>query len=194
MTTQASRTTPPDGAVSPPPHPDAPPPGTKIGTHYSRCFGCGDEHDTGLHMQVTVGEGVTIHGEFTVTENHQGAPGLAHGGLLGCAFDEALGSLTWLLRRPMVTGRLETDFIRPVPVGSVLHITATCVGAAGRKIYTQAVGRLNRPDGPVAVRARALFVEVDLTHFREYGRSEDVTAALAAAEVRHTVRAFEVNP
>lgn len=145
-------------------------------------------------MQVTVGEGVTMHGEFTVTENHQGAPGLAHGGLLGCAFDEALGSLTWLLRRPMVTGRLETDFLRPVPVGSTLHITARCLGISGRKIYTQAVGRLGGGGGPTAVRARALFIEVSLEHFREFGRAEDVAAAIQEAEVRHVVRAFEVNP
>lgn len=61
-----------------------------------------------------------LSGKFTVTENHQGAPGLAHGGLLSLAFDEALGKLMWLIRTPAVTGRLETDFLLPVPMGRTL--------------------------------------------------------------------------
>ncbi|MEY3098759.1 MAG: hypothetical protein RIS32_550, partial [Actinomycetota bacterium] len=61
---------------------------------------------------------MSITAQFTVTDLHQGAPGLAHGGLLSCAFDEALGKLMWLVREPAVTGKLETSFLAPVPVGS----------------------------------------------------------------------------
>jgi len=178
----------------PAPHPDAPPAGTLLGSHYERCFGCGGDHPTGLHMQVTVGEGVRVHGEFIVTAEHQGAPGLAHGGLLGCAFDEALGSLSWLLRRPMVTAHLETDFRRPVPVGSTLHITAECVGVRGRKVFSRATGHLGSPDGPVAVRAAALFLIVGIEHFYEHGRRGDVEAAMDQPAVRALTRDFEVNP
>ena len=78
------------------------------------------------------------NGKFLVTENHQGAPGLAHGGLLTLAFDEALGKLMWLLRAPAVTGRLETDFLLPVPIGTELHILAEITGLAGRKVYSRA--------------------------------------------------------
>jgi len=186
-------TSPPPDAVVPAPHPEAPAPGARIGSHYSRCFGCGDDHRTGLHMRVVAGEGLTIHADFTVTGDHQGAPGLAHGGLLSCAFDEALGSLVWLLRRPAVTGRLETDFVRPVPVGSQLYITAECVGVSGRKIYTRALGRLGARDGPVAVRARGLFVEVDIAHFRSHGRV-DAGGQDTGARAATTARQFEVNP
>ena len=136
-------TEPPPGATAPPRHPQAPAPGERILSHYRQCFGCGVDHPTGLHMLVTAGDGLTATAQFTVTEHHQGAPGLAHGGLLAAAFDEALGSLNWLLRRPAVTARLETDFIRPVPVDSVLHIEARVVAVVGRKIYTgaQEIGR-----------------------------------------------------
>ena len=65
-------------------------------------------------MSITAGEGLTVSGDFTVTEHLQGAPGLAHGGLLTAAIDEILGSLNWLLAGPAVTGRLECDFRRPV--------------------------------------------------------------------------------
>jgi acyl-coenzyme A thioesterase PaaI-like protein len=154
-------------------HPDAPAPGTKLGPHYAYCFGCGDEVDGGLRLRTETGADDAIIAQFTVTDAHQGAPGLAHGGLLACAFDEALGATVGqLLRRPAVTGRLETDFLRPVPVGSTLHIAGRLDGVAGRKVYASADGRLDAPDGPVALRARALFVIVDFSHFVEHGSAD----------------------
>jgi acyl-coenzyme A thioesterase PaaI-like protein len=147
-----------------------------------------------LHLRTEAGEEQTILARFTVTEAHQGAPGLAHGGLLACAFDEALGSTVGqLLRRPAVTGRLETDFLRPVPVGSTLHIVGRLDGIAGRKAYASADGRLNAPDGPVALRARALYVVVDLTHFVEHGRAEDVRAVAENPGLLRE-RRFDINP
>ena len=164
---------PPVEVVEPPPHPDAPAAGTKLGPHFAQCFGCGDEIDGGLRLRTESGPDSTILAQFTVTEAHQGAPGLAHGGLLACAFDEALGSTVGqMLRRPAVTGRLETDFLRPVPVGSTLHIVGKLDGVAGRKVYASANGRLNAPDGQLALRARALFVIVDFSHFTTHGTAD----------------------
>jgi acyl-coenzyme A thioesterase PaaI-like protein len=157
----------------PAPHPNAPAPGVKLGPHFHQCFGCGDEVDGGLRLQSETGQDSTIIAQFTVTEAHQGAPGLAHGGLLACAFDEALGNTVGqMLHRPAVTGRLETDFLRPVPVGSTLHIVGKMDGIAGRKVYASADGRLNAPDGPLALRARALFVIVDFSHFTKHGTAD----------------------
>jgi len=153
-------------------HPKAPGPGTKLEMHYAECFGCG-EVDNGLYMHSTVGDAGVVYSQFPVTSAHQGAPGLAHGGLLACAFDEALGSTVGnLLRRPAVTGKLETDFLRPVPVGTTLFIAARVDGVAGRKIYASADGHLDSADGPVAVRARGLFVQVGLEHFTTHGDPE----------------------
>jgi acyl-coenzyme A thioesterase PaaI-like protein len=145
-------------------------------------------------MRVTVGEGVAVTGEFVVTADHQGAPGLAHGGLLTAAFDEAQGMLMWLLRSPAVTARVETDFLRPVPVGSTLHIAARASAIKGRKVFTEAIGRLGGPDGETAVRARALFVQVDIAHFTSHGRPEDIDAVRRDPSLHRTSEAFEVNP
>ena len=158
----------PGGAVVPEPAPGAPPPGTPLGSHYRHCFGCGPDHPTGLHLQMRAGDGVTVTAELTVTDDHQGAPSLAHGGLLAAALDEALGGLMHRLRRPAVTARLVTEFLAPVPVGSRLVITARCTGVEGRKVYGEAEGRLDGPDGPVVVRAESLFVIVGVEHFERY--------------------------
>ncbi|PRH80989.1 thioesterase [Streptomyces solincola] len=186
--------TPPAGARPPVRHPDAPAPGEPLGSHYEHCFGCGGGQPHGLHLEARAEEGVAVTAEFTVTADHQGAPGLAHGGVLATALDETLGSLGWLLRVIAVTGRLETDFVRPVPVGTALHLSAEVTAVHGRKIYATATGRTGGPDGPVAVRADALFIEVKVDHFIDNGRPKEIQAAMADPDTQRRARAFEVNP
>ncbi|WP_051951699.1 PaaI family thioesterase [Actinacidiphila yeochonensis] len=185
---------PPPGAAAPVRHPEAPAPGEPLGSHYDQCFGCGDRQPNGLHVATTAGEGVTVHAEFTVRPAHQGAPGLAHGGVLVAALDETLGALGWLLRTIAVTRRLESEFLLPVPVGTTLHLAARCTAVDGRKIFCTAEGRIGGADGPVAVRADALFIEVELDHFTRNGRPEEIQAAMADPDQTKVVRAFEVNP
>lgn len=194
MASQPS-TTPPAEAQIPPRHPDAPAPGERIRSHFGNCFGCGELHPTGLHLVAYAGEGQNITAEFTVTENHQGAPGLAHGGLLSLAFDEALGKLMWLLRSPAVTGRLETDFLKPVPIGSTLFIGAEITGQLNRKVYCAAVGRLNSPEGEIAVKAAAIFIIIPMQHFLENAPKEYLESVMSKPELLAFVDPnFEVNP
>ena len=192
---RVASTSAPDGAMIPQRHPKAPPIGSQIPSHFGHCFGCGELHPTGLHLVAHAGNGVDLTAEFTVTENHQGAPGLAHGGLLSLAFDEALGKLMWLLRAPAVTARLETDFLKPVPMGSKLFISAEITGQVSRKVYCSAVGRLNSPDGEIAVRAAALFVIVPMSHFLQNAPAEYLEAIAKTPEVLAFVDPnFNINP
>ena len=192
---RVASTTPPEGAQIPERHPLSPETGTQIPSHFKHCFGCGELHPTGLHLVAHVGHGADITAEFVVTENHQGAPGLAHGGLLSLAFDEALGKLMWLLRAPAVTARLETDFLKPVPMGSVLHISARIVGQVSRKVYAVAEGRLNSADGPLAVRAASLYVIVPMDHFLNNAPKEYLDTIAKRPELLEFVDPeFEINP
>ncbi|MEI6843778.1 MAG: PaaI family thioesterase [Actinomycetes bacterium] len=185
----------PEGAIIPPRHPKAPAIGSRIPSHFGHCFGCGELHPTGLHLVAHAGDGANLSAQFTVTKDHQGAPGLAHGGLLSLAFDEALGKLMWLIRAPAVTARLETDFLKPVPMGSTLHITARITGQVNRKVYTSAEGRLNAADGPLAVKASALFVVVSMDHFLNNAPKEYLEEISKIPELLAFVDPdFEINP
>ena len=192
---RVASTTPPEGAIIPNRHPKAPEIGTKIPSHFGHCFGCGELHPTGLHLVAHAGASADLTAEFTVTENHQGAPGLAHGGLLSLAFDEALGKLMWLIRAPAVTARLETDFLKPVPMGTTIHITARITGQVNRKVYTAAEGRLGGADGEIAVKAAALFVVVPMSHFLENAPKEYLEHIAKTPEILAFVDPeFEINP
>jgi acyl-coenzyme A thioesterase PaaI-like protein len=150
-------------------YPDAPPPGTVIPTHFAGCFVCGGG-EGGLRMRMAVGEGARVLGEYDVPVHHQGAPGIAHGGVIAAAFDETLGMLQVFTGELAVTGRLTTTFRRPVPVGTLLCVEARLDGREGRKVWTSGTARLGGADGPVAATAEALFVVVSPEHFARYER------------------------
>lgn len=141
-------------------HPKAPAPGAPIPAHYDMCMGCGAAHPAGLHMRLIAGEGVTVSGTAKISEMHQGAPGLAHGGVLATVMDELLGSCLWLLHLYSVTAHLEVDYVRPVPVGTTLVLFAEGLKVEGRKFYARGEARLASIDGEVCVRAEGLFVKV----------------------------------
>jgi acyl-coenzyme A thioesterase PaaI-like protein len=103
-----------------------------------------------------------VRGTFTVTDHHQGAPGLAHGGVISAAMDEGMGYLLWLVQKPAVTAHLEVDYRRPLPVGSRLELEGRVDRMEGRKIFASMEGRM---DGEVVVEAKALFLKVGVKHF-----------------------------
>lgn len=192
-------TSPPEGAAIPDPDPGSPEPGTPIPSHYRWCFACGVDHPSGLHLRMATGTGLSVRGEFTVGEHHQGSPGVAHGGVLATAMDESLGYLNWLVGAPAVTARLQVDYKRPVPVGTTLFLEAEVTGVRGRKVYGRVVARLDATDGAIAVEATALFVQVSVEHFISAGNPELIERAFAdRAEGgpgwRTGEHAFEVSP
>lgn len=184
----------PADATVPQRHVDAPMPGDTIASHYSYCFGCGVDHPTGLHMLMTAKDGMHVTAVFEVTDTHQGAPGIGHGGLLGLACDEVLGATNNLINVPAVTAHLEVSYRAPVPVGSKVFLDARIVGMRGRKIWAIAEGRLNSSDGPLAVVARSLFMQVSIEHFIKYGRPEDIAAAENDPHVMNHVNRLDIAP
>ena len=178
----------PADAVVPDRHPKAPAPGERMPPHHPGCLGCGDLPH-GLRIETWAEDGLAVRSRFLVRPEHQGGPGLIHGGLLVAAFDESLGFLPPLVRRGAVTAHLETDFRRPIPVDTELWIRAELDGVAGRKCYGSASAHLGGLDGPVAGTARALFVWVDPQHFLRHGRAEDLEAAGASPEAVRAARA-----
>lgn len=178
----------------PPRAADAPAPGEVIDSHYRMCLGCGADHPGGLHLRVVAGEGLRTYGELTVSEFHQGAPGLAHGGIIATAMDEMMGSLQILLRVPAVTATLETSFRRPVPVGSLLFIEAEVTGHLGRKVFASARARLDDAGGPIAVSASSVFVQVPVEHFLSHGTPELVDRAIEERRAGAPQWWGEVNP
>lgn len=158
---------PPD-AVAPVRSERTPPAGSVLGNHYDGCFACGSDHAEGLHLTATAGAGLDVVSLVEVTGAHQGAPGLAHGGLVATVMDETLGFVLWMLGAPGVTAKLEVAYRKPVPIHRTVATHAVCTGVAGRKVYGYADMHLDEIDGPLVAEASGLFVTVGEEHFRPY--------------------------
>lgn len=190
----AQGTIPPANAVMPDRAPGAPQPGDRVPSHFRWCMGCGADHPGGLHLEVTAGEGMSMSCVLDVTTYHQGAPGLAHGGIISTAMDEAMGVCNRLLGRPAVTVHLEVDFRKPVPVGATLLISSRIAGVVGRKVYTEATARIGDAGGLVAVHAAALFLQVPLQHFIDNGNAQQLAEAIEDRRQGGPSWEAEVNP
>ena len=91
-------------------------------------------------------EGLTEYeAYFSFDERHQGGPGLAHGGLVSAALDEACGLLATWYAFPAVTARMFVRFRRPVPINTELLLRARIDDARGRRITYDRRDRRRRP-------------------------------------------------
>lgn len=130
-------------------------------------------------MSFSAGEGLEVWGRLDVAKRYQGGPGVIHGGILSTAFDEAQGMACLALGHRVVTGHLEIDFAKPIPLGSVLEMRARVDGTVRRKVYTSAEaviveGPTADPDTVVGT-SRALFLTITDEHFAKVQAHVDGT-------------------
>jgi acyl-coenzyme A thioesterase PaaI-like protein len=130
--------------------------------HDPACWGCGDNQN-GTHLPVPDAEGLRDYEAwFQFNEGHQGGPGLAHGGLVAAALDEACGLLATWYRFPAVTARIFVRYRRPVPINTELLVRARLAGERGRRLHVDA----ELTDANVVLaEARAALLHVPLEHF-----------------------------
>jgi len=104
----------------------------------------------------------TYSSEVIFGVHHQGGPGIAHGGIVGAALDEACGLLATWHRFPAVTARIAIRYRKPAPIGKPLQVTARVDADRGRRI--EIAGEL-RDGGELLAEADGAFLHVPLEHF-----------------------------
>lgn len=123
-------------------------------TDYQLCFACGTHNPYGLHMVFRLEDGAIVS-DFRPQKEHQGFPGVIHGGIVAAILDEALNRTTMLTESPTwtMTGRLEIRYRRYVPYGPLLRARAILGKQRGRMV--QAEGKLTLADDESVVLAEA---------------------------------------
>lgn len=128
-------------------------------TDYQRCFVCGQRNPFGLHL-VFRQEELSIVADFQPREEHQGFPGVIHGGIVASVLDEALGRTTLLGAYPewTMTGKLEIKYRRYVPYGPLLRVRATLESDRRRAQQARGVLTLAENEGIVLAEASGIFL------------------------------------
>lgn len=146
--------------------------------HARGCFGCGPENPESLGLRF-VRDGDVVRATATIERRHEGAPGLAHGGIVASLLDDISGAIPRALGQRAVTANLQVDFAAPVVIDRELVVEAWLEVFEGRKI--RIVSRL-LDGGTVLATGRALFLVVPVEHFtsrRPAGRGADAPTSIA---------------
>ena len=99
-----------------------------------------------------------LRATVTFTPLHGGAPGIAHGGFVAAAFDQAFGHLVVYEGLGALTGQLTVRFLRPTRLREPVTIEAWLDREEGKRVFV--VGE-SRQGGRLIGQAEATFVEID---------------------------------
>ncbi|MCX7911739.1 MAG: PaaI family thioesterase [Dehalococcoidales bacterium] len=116
------------------------------------CFGCGQNNPFGLKLTF-IRDGDGLRAEFTPGSHHQGWPGLLHGGILGCLFDEAMSNAAYATGNTCLTASMNIRIRQPIKLGVPLVVTARVSRMRRKIIETAAEVRLR--DGTIVAEATA---------------------------------------
>jgi acyl-coenzyme A thioesterase PaaI-like protein len=123
------------------------------------CFVCGRENPIGMHMQFYAdGEG-RIHATYVPHEEHQGYPGVMHGGLVTALLDEIIGRTAIASDLWCMTAKLEVRFRKPVPIGESLRLVGEMTRKIGRVLEGRGEIRCER-DGELLAEAHGKYLRI----------------------------------
>jgi uncharacterized protein (TIGR00369 family) len=124
----------------------------------NRCFGCGPANPSGLQLEFLLAEDGSSVCLTTVSDRFDGHPGYLHGGIIATLLDEAMSKAVRARGLTAMTGRIEIDYLRPVPSGAQLRMEGRIVRSEGRKHWTEA--RILNARGTALAQAKGIFIEV----------------------------------
>ncbi len=156
---------------------DAHPPSEFLQDRYaprSDCFGCGPANAHGLHIKSRV-DGDRVVADWTPAPHHKAFEGYVSGGILGVLFDchsnwaavHFLMQAKGLTKPPdTVTAQYSVSFLRPTPMGKILHFSSILVEVQGNRATIETTLEAG---GTVTATSKGTFVIVGEGH-PAYGR------------------------
>ena len=139
------------------------------------CFGCGPENDCGLKLEFHLNEDHTrFVCHFELPRRFEGPPSHAHGGIIATILDEAMGKVSKMRSIIAVTGTMQVNYIRPVPLSTPLVTEGWEVGVNGREHFRTA--EIRNAKGEVLATSSGTFIEIDpnrmFARFLKEGQSD----------------------
>jgi acyl-coenzyme A thioesterase PaaI-like protein len=125
------------------------------------CFVCGVVNVVGLKLRFYSTAPNTVEAQVVLTDEYQGYPGIAHGGIIATVLDETMGRAALASdnrQRLLMTGKMEVRYRQSVPLHTPIRLRGQIVKDRGRVILAEAQAIL--PDGTVAVETSGTMLEI----------------------------------
>ena len=124
----------------------------------NHCFGCGLDNPSGLRLRFFVDPDRNVVCHLRLARRFAGPPGHAHGGIIATLLDEAMSKANRARGILAMTRHLDVEYLRPVPLGVPLTLTARHRETHGRRHHIEA--QLADAAGQVLATGTAVFVEI----------------------------------
>ncbi len=126
------------------------------GESFPTCYVCGAENPSGLHVSFDRAADGSSRAAYVARAEHEGWPGIIHGGLLFTLMDEAVAWAAIFAGMHAVTARAETRFRSPARVGLPLVVSGRIVESSRRILRASAEIREMNDEGPVLAEMTAV--------------------------------------
>jgi uncharacterized protein (TIGR00369 family) len=124
------------------------------------CFVCGPDNPEGMQLKFILDEArQTFVCHFRLGKRYTGPPGHAHGGIIACILDDAMGKVNKLRHVIALTREMTVEYLKPVPLLKPLRVEGREVKVEGRT-HINAAEILNE-NSEVLARSRGLFIAID---------------------------------
>ena len=126
------------------------------------CFGCGAQNRVGMRLRFFVDPAGGVVAFVRMPKRFQGPHGFVHGGVLAALLDEIMSKSIHAAAHGAgimaLTRRMETEYLRPAPLGVPLTLRGREERTEGRKHFCSAT--LTDAEGVLLTSATGLFIAV----------------------------------
>ena len=135
---------------------------------YPNCFGCGSDNPIGLKLSYRI-EGENVVADFVPREEHQGWPGITHGGIIASLLYEVMENYPYQNGIVAMIRSMEARFLKPVSTGQAITANSWLVEESGRVL--KVAGSLLGEEDQVLAQGRADLVVLDEEQLNRFGIS-----------------------
>jgi acyl-coenzyme A thioesterase PaaI-like protein len=134
---------------------------TRLRRKAKHCYVCGPENASGLHVSFVPDGDNGSRAVYIARPEHEGWPGILHGGVTFALMDEALGWALYFRGLNGVTARITTRFRAPITIGTSLVVRGWTIEQRRRIVTVRAEIRGDSEGNPLLAEADATMYLLD---------------------------------
>lgn len=128
------------------------------------CFVCGPANPIGLRLEFRVEDGLCLS-EFTPGENHEGYPGVVHGGILFSVLDDVMANWLYLQGARAYTARCDIRFRKSGEVGERLILEGRHLETRGKVVKMKGTA-VQESSGELVAESTGTFMIINPDEFK----------------------------